>query len=92
MINNDALESSNNYSLIVTKRNRYNVEALGNASATSPLELSSWTRFFLHKGKRSSPFSSAGDTYSPLSSNRDRVTTKQTNANVTNDELAAGIR
>jgi len=31
-------------------------------------------------------FSQAGDTYSRLSSNQDRMTTKQTNANVTNDE------
>jgi len=31
MINNNALESSNNYSLIVTKRNGYNVETLSNA-------------------------------------------------------------
>jgi len=44
MINNNALESSNNYSLIVTKRNEdveINVETLSNANTTSSLELSS---------------------------------------------------
>jgi len=38
---NNAPETSNNDSLIVTKRNRYNVETLSNASTTSLLELSS---------------------------------------------------
>jgi len=49
MINSDALESSDENSLIVT--NVIDVETLGSASTTASLELSSRTRFFLRKGK-----------------------------------------
>jgi len=91
MFNNDAPETSNNYSLVVTKRNGYNVETLGDASATSSLELSSQTHFFSHKGKRSSPFSSAGDTYAQLSSNQNRATQNKRTLMLRSTRLAAGI-